>query len=336
MVARVRIARKLRWPRFGLRTAFVFLTVCCVVLGGVTYRLQQTRAERRAVSELQQLGGEVIYDYGLLSEVRSTRFERLLGLFAPLVGRVSHVTLDGRPVTAKDLRLLEAFPYMTGLNLSRSVGDDDLRILERLPQLEMLSLSGSRITDRGLVHVKRLRKLHSLFLRRTYITDDGLKHLEDLPVLWGLAVDETTLTDGAIDSLLRIPQLASVSGGWTEMSDAGIARLKAKGVRADITSAITAFEQDSYPQIVCRVRLPSGKTVVAADDIFSIGWTAAGGTRTYKSMSGRLSAYMLALHKVEPVPIIVSATLGKLKSKPVPVDLSQPGPRPARITLEMQ
>jgi Leucine-rich repeat (LRR) protein len=53
-----------------------------------------------------------------------------------------------------------------------------------LPNLDTLTLAGTRVTDRGLAHLKRLTKLSSLNLSGTQVTDTGVKKLmQALPSL---------------------------------------------------------------------------------------------------------------------------------------------------------
>lgn len=166
--------------RFGTRTGFVVFTACCLVVGSICYRLQQTRAERAAVAQLQSMGAYVVYDgplgrdWGRLSAV--ARF------FVQHFARVTHVSMpEGRALKNHDLTLLESLPSLTDLSLRWPVQDDDLVILERLRKLQLLSVEGSGITDRGLAHLENQKNLHSLFLRRTYITRTDLNISRSFP-----------------------------------------------------------------------------------------------------------------------------------------------------------
>jgi len=55
--------------------------------------------------------------------------------------------------------------------------------LKGLTNLQTLILSGSNITDAGLVHLKGMTELQWLSLRKTQITDAGVSGLkESLPI----------------------------------------------------------------------------------------------------------------------------------------------------------
>ena len=55
--------------------------------------------------------------------------------------------------------------------------------LKGLTNLQTLILSGSNITDAGLVHLKGMTELQWLSLRKTEITDAGVSGLkESLPI----------------------------------------------------------------------------------------------------------------------------------------------------------
>ena len=62
----------------------------------------------------------------------------------------------------------------------------------------MLILSGTQVTDAGLVHLQGLKKLGGLILTDTQITDAGLVHLQRLESLSALRLDETKVTDAGL------------------------------------------------------------------------------------------------------------------------------------------
>ena len=66
-----------------------------------------------------------------------------------------------------------------------------------------LQISGSRITDAGLVHLKDLIKLSHLNLSDTQITDAGLLHLKGLTKLERLNLKDTKVTDSGVAELQK-------------------------------------------------------------------------------------------------------------------------------------
>ena len=50
--------------------------------------------------------------------------------------------------------------------------------LEDLTELELLELSGTHVSDAGLVHLQGLKKLHWVNLRGTRVTQQGVSELQ--------------------------------------------------------------------------------------------------------------------------------------------------------------
>jgi Leucine Rich repeat len=57
------------------------------------------------------------------------------------------------------------------------VGDDDLRDFSCFIYLQFLDLTGTRVTDAGLAHLKGLTQLRELDLSKTRVTKTGLAEL---------------------------------------------------------------------------------------------------------------------------------------------------------------
>lgn len=57
------------------------------------------------------------------------------------------------------------------------VSDSDLKILSRYDHLVRLSLSNTRITDAGLIHLHSLKQLRFVGLYSTNVTEEGLNAL---------------------------------------------------------------------------------------------------------------------------------------------------------------
>jgi len=58
--------RKRRWLRYSLRTFLVVLTVFCVWLGALVYRVNK---QREAVQWVKDHGGEVYYEFEVEYEI---------------------------------------------------------------------------------------------------------------------------------------------------------------------------------------------------------------------------------------------------------------------------
>src|SRR5688572_2765846 len=138
-----------RWFQFRLRTLLLLVTLIAALLG---WRMYVWRAEqevqRQAMAELKAQGAMTSVTFGSHAEA---------------------IVLQGRK--ADNVVLLDN-PRLT---------DDDLQGLENARLTRGLTIVGSRITDKGLVHLKNLRQLELLDLKKNpQITDAGLVHLEEL------------------------------------------------------------------------------------------------------------------------------------------------------------
>ena len=82
-------------------------------------------------------------------------------------------------------------------------GDRDLALLSSLETLYYLNLSGTTITDAGLVHLEHLNWLRSLDLLSTSVSDEGLRRLEKLPRLRYLKLYGTRVSDEGVKRFQR-------------------------------------------------------------------------------------------------------------------------------------
>jgi len=97
------------------------------------------------------------------------------------------------PRWVRDLIGVNQYPNgwdtVTAISLDDSTtSDDDLSDvaagLERLPDVRGLGLANTRITDRGLMHLKHLSQLEYISLSGTQVTDAGVTDLKlALPLL---------------------------------------------------------------------------------------------------------------------------------------------------------
>ena len=94
-----------------------------------------------------------------------------------------------------------------------------------MTHLNVLMLSGTQVTDAGLVHLKGLNELGVLQLDRTQITDAGLTNLEGLSELSGLNLSQTLVTDEGMVHLKAMPSLNSLFLNNTRVGDAGVQSL---------------------------------------------------------------------------------------------------------------
>jgi hypothetical protein len=157
--------------------------------------------QRNAVAEILALGGSVQYDF---------EFDFTQKFFLWPGTRVTNPRPSGPP-WLRELLGPEYFDEVVLVGLGSKCKDEDLRLLRDLPQLRALHLSGTSITDAGLVHTAHLTRLQVLTVDNTNITAAGLKCLVRLSELEVLSVDGAALTDEGVASLRELPNLRLIS-----------------------------------------------------------------------------------------------------------------------------
>eukprot|EP00913_Durusdinium_trenchii_P035299 g33029.t1 len=99
--------------------------------------------------------------------------------------------------------------------------------LKVLPKLDSLSLRNvPLIDDSALKHIQEMKGMRRLLLQNTKITNKGLEHLKDLPNLIYLDLRENAVTDDGLKHLAGIKSLERLSVWSTKVSSAGLAHLK--------------------------------------------------------------------------------------------------------------
>ncbi|MCH7729726.1 MAG: hypothetical protein IH991_25130 [Planctomycetes bacterium] len=160
--------RKRRWFRFSLRTFVVVLTVFCVWLGLLVYRVNK---QREVVQWVNDNGGLVLYDCewdnGWIDGAEPPRPEWLCDLigidyFADIVG----VGFVGGEV--KHIEPLGNLKQLQWLSLDRT-NVSDLGPLRELTQLKKLFLGRSQVSDLG--PLRGLSQLQQLNLNGTPVSD---------------------------------------------------------------------------------------------------------------------------------------------------------------------
>ena len=134
---------KRRWFQYSLRTLLLLVLLVSLPLSWLATKIQQKKAERRAVAEIERLGGEVEYDYEW-------------GI-APLPpGATWEVSRPGPAWVRKllgDDFFSDVVCVMCGFN--DELTDDGLEHLKDLTQLQRLNLCGTNITDAGYEKLKQ-------------------------------------------------------------------------------------------------------------------------------------------------------------------------------------
>jgi hypothetical protein len=156
-------------------------------------------------------------------------------------------------VTNKGLRSCRDMPYLEELNLGMSynIGNNGMRhlcviaslrnlnlfdlagvtnaglaALQELPNLQQLYLGGTRITDRGIGHLRGMSRLDVLELPDT-ITDSGLRVLSALPSLRVLSIRlNSALTNTGLAVIGKCPVLQVLDLSETAIGDDGLLLLR--------------------------------------------------------------------------------------------------------------
>jgi hypothetical protein len=166
--------RRRRWLLWGAVLALPILAAAVLVRGFLV-----SRAEGRAVADVQSLGGKVIRDkWGTPSD--------------PVV----IVDLKGTDATDATLEHLAALTQLKSLDLDKTkVTDAGLEHLAGLENLERLHLQCTRVTDAGLKELVRLQQLQELDIAGTRVTSAALKELAGLQQLRILGIDDQQCGD---------------------------------------------------------------------------------------------------------------------------------------------
>lgn len=201
--------------------------------------LQATDADLVLVARLRRLEGLTIFspkvtDDGLAHLKDLTGLRQVLlsfdprGMF-PVAGPVPPGT--GAAVGDVGLARLEpllAQPSSLCLNLSGTrVSNAGLVHLQGLAGLGYLNLSGTSVSSAGLVHLERLAGLKYLNLSGTNVSGDGLEHLQGLDDLEELHLQNVMLGDAGLSHLAGLPRLRLLNLANTDVTDADLKFLAA-------------------------------------------------------------------------------------------------------------
>ena len=168
-----------------------FIVLVLVIGTGLGYAVRRGRIQGEAVSAIENAGGSVGYESGLVTFVDLRRKSAIDKVIAQ-AGRLSRL----------QLLLLD----------HSSFSDLGLAHLKGLTELSSLDLRYTQVTDAGLVHLNGLTKLSYLVLQGTQVTDAGLVHLKELTRLWTLSLVNTQVTDAGVNDLKRaLPHLKIAS-----------------------------------------------------------------------------------------------------------------------------
>ena len=129
------------------------------------HRLQEANRQREAVKTIENLGGQVAYDFMFGYAMSADKRDEW------------DVSYADPPVPEWQLKQLgrDYFAYVEEVRL---FGDEGTECLKDLPRLRLLELKGPKVTDTGLGRLAGLAQLHELHLESTVATDEAIETLQ--------------------------------------------------------------------------------------------------------------------------------------------------------------
>lgn len=229
--------RAFRLPlRFSLRAFLVALTVICVLLAR---KQHQVTTQRKAVSTIRKLGGDILYDHedgwGLYRSPHGTRVppredmpEWLFNALGPdWCSDVIHVRLDA---PTDRFAVIEDLPGLRRAELgsAHALDDSALDTLAGLGSLEELVISGRAISADAWSRLKPAKALRSLEVVGKDVTDDDLRSIASLHQLTHLTASTANITSAGLNALAPLHELETLtfaSMGFDSNLDAGLATI---------------------------------------------------------------------------------------------------------------
>jgi hypothetical protein len=191
-----------RLRSFSLRTLFILMTLCCLVVGTWSVYVNPYRMQLRSLATVYRLQGNA-----QKSNAEGSGWQRWL---------------------VKTSLGEDTFVYVTEVDLRGcQVDDAALRSLTGLAHVETLKLDLTQITDDGIGALRSMPLLKTLHLRHTKLSDPAAATLAALPRLETVYLTGTRLTDDAVSVLAERTTMTTIFIRWTKITNAGAARLAA-------------------------------------------------------------------------------------------------------------
>lgn len=129
-------------------------------------------------------------------------------------GTVDALDFAERPITSQQAApILKSLPELRMLSLRATQVDDSLLpvIAEYNQKLELLYLTGTKITDEGVQHLRRLKNLKELALIVNALSDRTIDVIVELTALETLLLSPMNLNSRALTRLASLPELRSLT-----------------------------------------------------------------------------------------------------------------------------
>ncbi len=249
------------WRRFSLRTLLILAPLVAVTLG-VGFRWWYPRyLERRAIEEIERLGGTITGDQ--------------------LTGK-TWVELPGKGIT--DAELARLVPHLRNLSkltdlvlVSNKVSDEGLLLLAEIPQLQFVYVADTLVTEAGAARLRALRP--KLTVDRTNPHAKAMR-LAARPIYnhailrLVLAPDKRHILAGSGDGRLRVFDLASgqMTRSLPAHNEWAFAVALHPSGKLVATGGDNLIKLWSWPDLV-----EVGRFTGHTDDVHAIGFTPDGG-----------------------------------------------------------
>jgi Leucine-rich repeat (LRR) protein len=214
--------KKLRWYQYRLRSLLLLMLFVAIGMSWFAAKKQQAERQRKAVEEIERIGGSVFYDYQYDSNEDTYDY---------------WVEAPHGPEWLKDSLGNDFFANVVVVDLQSSIGYSNPSIKTQfehlkgsvagLPNVETLHLSYEEVTDTELEYFNSLSKLKRLSIYAIHITDSGLKNLEGFHQLQYLTMEYCShLSDTGFEHLANLNKLKELNVYETNISDTGLRYLK--------------------------------------------------------------------------------------------------------------
>jgi Leucine-rich repeat (LRR) protein len=269
-------------------------------------RLPPEPTSKAVIAELHRLGGRV---------------------WADEAGRVIRVELARVPIGDDDLAILSKLPHLQWLNLrginvfKGTLSNEGLRHISGLTQLRSLNLSANRrLNSPSLFHIRNLKNLEWLNLTGTRIGNEGLIHLRELPRLKRLWLPSQTWRRGDQGEQIWVPggvtidglvHLAGSSIEYLEGSFGGDEMCERLGAIPNLSHYHVTWDSPSDRDLV---HLQNWKRMKALQVSLNDGWKDSSRLHLLKGLSN-LRTLDLSSAKIgnDPADWSGLAVLGKLR-----------------------
>ena len=234
-----------RWPRFGLRSLFVFAILFCLFFAWIGRNYMRIRDEEAAIETLKQAGAVILLQprdgtnrHPVLSatpspadhsgEAENDWYGRLFGWTER--PKIWHVSLRSDDVEEEKwkaaLAALAVLSEIESVNLSGSACDDSsLPPLTKIEGLRTVGLTEAAVTPDGLAALAPAEELRTLYLfGGPPDLGAGLSPLKQLRAvtLSGVPGDYPTVTGEAVEAIVGLPHLEELTLSYLHHRDPAI------------------------------------------------------------------------------------------------------------------